>query len=255
MPSERDTGFFVGWAAPPPGLRRFLAVSAAALIAAFALAGYLLAVTADDPGDGAFRFDWGQQTVVGRLDAEPYPVVHVVEAQRYAPGTPVMLSGVGKRGVQERAGPLDGRIVSVRGIALKRGDLDMIQVADADAAFALVEASDLVEPMTAEDLGRWRLTGEICDGKCYSGAMRPGDGLAHRACANLCLIGGVPPVFVSTGPVDGTEFFLMADADGHPVTEAVLAHVATLVDVEGNVERRGRLSVFRIDPSSIRPAQ
>lgn len=97
--------------------------------------------------------------------------------------------------------------------------------------------------------------GEICDGKCYTGAMRPGEGLAHRACANVCLVGGVPPVFVSTDRIDGEEFLLMADADGGPVTDALLDHVATLVEVEGDVERRGDILVFRIDPDSIRPAQ
>jgi len=254
MAEDRDSGFFIGWAPPPPGLRRFLVACGAVLILGFGLAGYLLAVTADDPGDGAFRFDWGEQTIVGRLEALPYPVVHVIEAERYPPGTPVMLSGVGKRGVQDRADPLDGRVVEVRGIALKRGDLDMLQVAGGEAALAPVD--DAVPDAPApQDLGRWRLTGEICDGKCYAGAMRPGEGLAHRACANLCLVGGVPLVFVSTGPVDGAEFFLMADAGGGPVTGAVLDHVATLVEIEGTVERRGGLAVFRIDPDTIRLAR
>lgn len=27
------------------------------------------------------------------------------------------------------------------------------------------------EPAAPVDLGKWRLTGEICDGKCYAGAM------------------------------------------------------------------------------------
>jgi hypothetical protein len=85
--------------------------------------------------------------------------------------------------------------------------------------------------------------------------MRPGEGIAHRACANLCLTGGVPPVFVSTGAVAGERFLMMADAGGGPLTAAALAHTALLVEIEGEVERRGGLLVFRIDPESIRRAR
>ena len=67
--------------------------------------------------------------------------------------------------------------------------------------------------------------------------------------------GGVPPVFVATDEIDGTPFLLMADAEGGPVTDKVLAHTATLIEIEGAVERRGALLVFRIDPESIRLAQ
>ena len=109
--------------------------------------------------------------------------------------------------------------------------------------------------MPVKPLGRWRLTGEICDGKCYAGAMRPGTGLAHKACANLCLIGGVPPVLVTTAPVEGERFLLIAGADGGPVTPALLDHVATLVQVEGDVERRGSLLVLRVAPGTLRLAR
>ena len=61
-------------------------------------------------------------------------------------------------------------------------------------------------------------------------------------------------MFVSTAAVEGEEFFLLADADGGPVTDAVLDHVAILVEVEGEVERRGNLLVFRIDPGSLQVA-
>jgi hypothetical protein len=95
-------------------------------------------------------------------------------------------------------------------------------------------------------LGKWRLSGEICDGKCLSGAMRPGRGLSHRACANLCLIGGVPPVFVSAEPVDGEEFFLMADENGDPLPDQYLDHVAVYISLDGEIERRGNIRVFKV---------
>ena len=101
-------------------------------------------------------------------------------------------------------------------------------------------------------LGRWRLKGEICDGKCLAGAMRPGRGLSHKACANLCLIGGVPPVFVASGQVDGSEFFLLANKDGEPLPDKYLDYVAVYVQLDGDVERRGRMLVFKVDLDSLR---
>ena len=246
--------FFIGWARIPAGLRGFLAACALALVLVFAAAGYLVAATMDDPGSGAFRFDWGQQTLIGRLEIKPYPVLHVMDSERYPAGTTVMLAGVGKRGVVQRSATLDGQVVRASGVMLARGDLAMLQVAGGASDFIVAEGR---QPAARKvlPLGRWRLIGEICDGKCYTGAMRPGRGLAHKACANLCLIGGVPPVFVSSAPVDGDRFLLMADADGGPVTDAILHHVATLVEVEGEVERRGSMLVFRIAPGTLRLAR
>jgi hypothetical protein len=107
----------------------------------------------------------------------------------------------------------------------------------------------------AEDLGRWRLTGEICDGNCLTGAMRPGTGLAHRACANLCILGGLPPVFVATDSIAGSEFFLIGDADGGPLPDEMLDWTALLIAAEGRVERRGGVNVFLIDANTVELAQ
>jgi len=253
--ANRDDGpFFIGWAPPAVPLRRFLVWVAAALIAGFAGFAWLIAATQADPGGGSFRFDWGEQTVTGILEATPYPVLHVLESDRFPPGHTLLLSGEGKRGVQGRADPLDGKVVRVTGVALKRGDIDMIQMAAGGNGISLVDGAAAQAP-APHPLGRWRITGEICDGKCYSGAMRPGTGLAHKACANLCLLGGVPPVFVTTAKVEGEEFLLLADAEGGYVTDEILDHVATLITIAGEIEQHGDLLVFRIDPKTIRLAR
>ena len=92
----------------------------------------------------------------------------------------------------------------------------------------------------AVSLGRWRLAGEICDGKCLAGAMRPGRGLAHKACANLCLIGDIPPVFVSSKPVEGSEFLMVAGPDGGRMPDRAYDLVGQYIELKGEIERRGR---------------
>ena len=97
------------------------------------------------------------------------------------------------------------------------------------------------------------MAGEICDGKCETGAMRPGNGIAHRACAILCLAGGVPPVFVTAAPGGGREL----PAAGRrrmaaPCPPRCAALTALRVVLDGTLERRGDLLVFRADPAGAR---
>ena len=250
MSKKRDDSFFIGWAAPPSPLRWFMLAVAGFLIVLFAFSAYVIAATQADPGGGSFRFDWGRQDVVGVLSLDPYPVIHVTESERFPAGHALLLSGNGKRGVQERAEPLDGQLVQASGVIINRGDIDMLQVRNGEAGLSAAEG-DAATPIATEDLGQWRIAGEICDGKCYTGAMRPGQGLAHRACANFCIIGGVPPIFVSTVPVEGEEFLLLAGPDGGPIPDELMAQAAILLEIEGQVERLGDLLVFQVDPDTI----
>jgi hypothetical protein len=94
-------------------------------------------------------------------------------------------------------------------------------------------------------LGRWRIQGEICDGKCAAGGMRPGTGIGHRACATLCLDGELPAVFVPTRPVAGRAFLLLGDATGGPALPAFRDLIGQRVTLEGEVERLGDMVVFR----------
>lgn len=247
---REDDPFFVGYLSPPVPLRRFLLGAGLASVAAFAGAGALIGATQDDPGDGAFRFDYGRQTVTGVLELNPYPLLRVTQGSEHVKeGHTLMLSAGGKRGLMGRAADLDGKLVTASGVLLARGDLDMLQVRGGKQGLAPAEGE--APTLTREPLGRWRLAGEICDGKCLAGAMRPGRGLAHKACANLCLIGGVPPVFVSTQPVEGSEFLMIAGPDGGPLPASIYDRVGQFVSLEGSIERRGDLLVFSVDPATV----
>ncbi len=244
--SERP--FFVGYLGVPAGLRAWLLAIAAGLVAGFGLAAWIIGVTQADPGTGAFRFDLGRQDVTGVITMEPYPILHVSEGTEAVPaGRSILLSGGGKRGVQGRVG--EGGLFLASGQLLQRGDLDMIQVRGGQNGLAAQEGEG--PEVAEEDLGRWRLAGEMCDGKCLAGAMRPGRGIGHRACANLCVVGGVPPVFVSTRAVEGSEFLLLGGPDGGPLEGDLYDYMALYIEVEGQLLRRGEMLVFLIDPDTI----
>ncbi len=166
-----------------------------------------------------------------------------------------MLSGNGKRGAVEQAAGLDGQIVEANGFRLDRGGLRGMQLRNGKRGLKRAENQDRSMDVEIEPLGRWKLQGEVCDGKCLGGAMKPGTGLSHRACANLCLLGDVAPVFVSAGAIEGSEFLLMTDPDGAAVTKALLDYTAIFVEIEGDVERHGNMLVFKIAPDTIEVMQ
>ena len=256
MSKRENAAFYVGYlnSVPRPLALFLLSFAAIFLGAAIGLA-FSLGASIDDPGNARFVFEEGRQKLVGRLRLDPYPVLHLPAHGDQSPRA-ILLSGPGKRGAGRKVAGLDGELVEIGGAFLRRGNIDMLQMPGRNAVRRLDEneAGSLAgyQPTSARAFGRWRLTGEICDGKCEQGAMRPGRGLAHKACANLCLIGGAPPVFVSSGSVDGESYFLLADSAGGPLPEEVYDLVALVIEVEGEVERRDNLMVFRIDLDTVR---
>lgn len=249
MSDKKENPFFVGYATAPEGLRSFLLGIGIGLVLLMAGVGLGIGATQDDPGIGAFRGDYGRQTVTGVMELTPYPVVRVTQGNDRVPaGHTLMLSAGGKQSLMGRVKDLDGQLVTVSGTILDRGELDMMQVRGGKNGISKAEGE--VPQMDREDLGRWRIAGEICDGKCLAGAMRPGIGIAHKACANLCLIGDIPPVFVSTQPVEGEEFLLVVGQDGTIFPKSSYDLVAWYISVEGNITRHGDLLVFELDPST-----
>ncbi len=243
--------FFIGYLPAPKSLQVFLVVISAALIGAMAGSAFVLGAGQDNPGAGAVRGDYGRQNVTGVIELVPYPLLHVTEGNERLPaGTTLMMTAGGKSGVDERAKPLEGQLAAASGVIIERGDLQMLQLRGGRRG--LNGDGDPMAIPERERLGRWRLAGEICDGKCVAGVMRPGQGLAHKACANMCLLGEVPPVFVSSQPVLGSEYLLITGPDGTRMPREAFGFVAQYVSVEGEIARHGDLLVFAIDPSSLK---
>lgn len=249
-----DKPFFVGYLPVPGALRMFLLSVCVVLIGGLAAAGYLMGAAQDNPGPGAYRFDYGRQTVTGVIEMTPYPILHVTKGNdRIKPGDSFLMTAGGKSGVDDRAMPLNGQLAEVSGVMLERGDIFMLQLRGGRNGMKAAEGQ--APAVEAQPQGRWRLTGEITDGKCQTGAMRPGRGLAHKGCANLCLLGNVPPIFVSTQPVLGQQFLLVTGPDGTRLPPEAYDYVAQYVTAEGEITRRGGLLVWEIDVDTITVTQ
>lgn len=236
----KDPGFFVGYLPNPPvALARLNLACGLALLGLFLALAFALGRGADVAAAG-LAFGGEESVIEGVMERLPYPYV------RMAQGHGVLLAGDGKNGVQAAAAELAGKSVRVTGYMLKRGAMDLL-IVDKVAATPGRSAGE-----TPVALGRWRASGEICDGKCAAGVMHPGSGLAHRACANLCIAGGLPPVLVMAAPLEGAEYLLLAAADGGPAPALAADWTALPVELEGDVERRGDILVMKVEWSQAR---
>jgi hypothetical protein len=126
---------------------------------------------------------------------------------------------------------------------------------DADAVTAAGSLADaLVQRLRARrrtPLGPATLRGEIIDPKCYLGAMKPGGGKTHRACATLCIRGGIPPMLVVRGSDASETFYLLTDPQGGPIVEPLVPYIGEPVRISGEVVQEEDLLIFRVDPASI----
>ena len=246
MPDAPETPFFIGWSNKPAGATlRFVAIVAAALIFGAATLGFEIGAAAPDPGNGDYTFP--EVTLTGVVETKPVPILRLpASAVRAAPHA-VMLSTEGTNGAESVVNGLAGKRVEIRGLLIKRGDIDMLEIDDGGLKPLDAPADALA---AAAPLGRWRITGEICDGKCYAGAMRPGGGLAHKACAGICLVGGVPAIFVSTGPVEGQSFMIIVDAKSGTFIRPFRDLAALRIAIEGEVQRIDDLLIFYADPAT-----
>ncbi len=249
-----STEFYVGYLRTPPRLAAFWKWAAPGVIAATLAAGWFLSRSQNDPGDGVWQD--GLQTFVGRVAAVPYAHIRVASRSPGAGVETILLVSEGKRGGAAAIAGLDGRMARVTGTLLERDGLKLLELSGdavpvADDALSSGREVRPAAPATAS-LGAVTLRGEIIDPKCYSGAMKPGEGKTHKACATLCIAGGIPPMFVSIDEAGRRSYYLLAGRDGGALDERILPFVADPVEVTGELERRDDLQVLRIDPTNIR---
>ncbi|MEO8085165.1 MAG: Rieske 2Fe-2S domain-containing protein, partial [Ardenticatenales bacterium] len=190
--------FYVGYAPrSAPTVRRFVRRRVVALIGGGAC--IAAAVAAALPPNAPSHFFYGEvRTYTGRLDLAPVPMLTIAPL----PGEPdvdprLILVGEGKHGIDRRAlAPLDHRIVRLRGTPAFLGTNGLIEVVGGSVEAADGQVGPPEAARVPSSIAGGTLLGEITEGKCALGVMNPGWGVVHRACASLCLRGGIPPLFI-----------------------------------------------------------
>ncbi len=233
--------FYVGYLAMPPRLKwivRGLVILLLTLIAADA---WLVATMQPAAGNGT----WAEapQEYVGTLTRTPYPMLRVNTANGLK--TYLLVSDE-KRGAEAVLGVTPDGPVKLAGFPIARASIGMIELSANNVA-VVAETAPIDEP-AREVNGRATLEGEIVDSKCWLGVMRPGEGHLHKACASLCIRGGIPPMFVTRGGGSAPSIMLLTQADGSAVPpELIIPYVADPVRITGTIEKRGDLWVLKAD--------
>lgn len=192
---------YVGYRPLPARDRAALMVIIPSLAIALGVLGGAIAGSQRNPGPGAWHAD--VRTFVGSLYTEPYPIL-VVD------GRPHLLVAEGKHGVLARVRELNAATAQVRGTLIERDGRRLIEVAS--TADAIARGSEATKPDLAPAWERAHaaprpisILAEIVDGKCYLGAMKPGNAKGHKACATLCIEGGLPPLVIELKSL-GSQF-------------------------------------------------
>jgi hypothetical protein len=261
-PAAGRDEFFIGWLPPPRVHARFLRP---VIVIVLAVAGGTAATVAflqRDPGAGHWDVD-NPRTFDGIAYTRPYAMIRVPGENPGEPPRTMLLVEDSKFGALPRVdqivqGRAEGRAVRVSGTILHRDGRWMLELADGEEGMRPLtkEEEQGLPPLDwpAPQLLAEQVTlkGEIIDPKCYLGAMKPGGGKTHKACAMLCISGGVPPMLVTRDAGGDETFYLLATAEGGVANEMVLPFVGDLVEVSGRVERHGDLLVFLVPTGGVR---
>ena len=234
---------YVGYLPLPPAHRRTVRVLVPVLVLALIAAAALTAATQRDPGPGVWH-SLSAQDFTGTLIARPYPMLDTDDGV-------YLVVGVGKVGTHDRLREYDGAHVTLSGFLLERDGRKMIELRpEADAVTVLGEPRPAALASTTGDPIERR--GEILDSKCYLGAMKPGDGKAHKACATLCIDGGIPPMLFARAS-DGTpEYYILAGPGMTSAAALVSSYAAEPVTVRGVPFTQGGVRILLIDEYSVR---
>jgi len=264
----RDGEFYVGYRRrAPAALAPFLRGASVLLLVLAAAVAALLASGQKRFGPGEFEYGT-ERELTGVIAERPVPLLVVprpggLSGARLRRDAPAGASGAsryplvlrGKHGAAEAVAGLDGALARAAGTLIYRPGATMLELAPGSPARVPIGAARFGagDPAAgAEDLGRHTLSGEIVDSKCWLGVMKPNRRLPHRACAALCIRGGIPPALVVDLESGGEAMFLLVDGAGGALGERVLDVVAEPVEVDGRVARHGDLLVLAADPAGIR---
>jgi hypothetical protein len=241
--TEQDD-FYVGYLKPARSLKRFVAGVVTVLLLLVLGIAVLIASAQRDPGDAVWELDM-LTSVEGTIRYEPYPVLHPFDRTRKS----LLLISEGKLAAPDGLRANEGAAVRLSGFILRREELYLLELSDEPVVKLTQEAQPVNEARLGE---RVTLRGEVIDPKCYAGAMKPGEGKPHKACAVLCLRGGIPPMFLDeTGGlhllVNGSGDALVGDE-----LEQIVPFVGDRVELGATRARAGEFDQLRVDTGDVR---
>ena len=254
MDRRDDPDFYVGYQKRAPArLARFVRGRVLALYAVVAAVAVVLVFAQGRFAQAFFEFGHAR-SFDGFISEYPYPTLLVrrpAVTTGELPFSRYLLSAFGKHGADSMVAGLDGQRVRLDGTLIHRDGQTMIEI-ESGSIEAIADIAGTPPHAGTSSAGRFELSGEIVDSKCYLGVMKPGHRKPHRACAIRCISGGIPPIFVVRAENGGTMQLLLVGEDDRTLNDEVLPFVADPLRLEGEIVRDGGLLILRTEPASFR---
>jgi hypothetical protein len=242
---RKNNEFFVGYLKAPQSIVSFYKIVVPIFLLIAIAVGVWLSLNQQSAGKGVAELS-NQSTMSGYLTLDPYPVLHHVGEEKRS----VILVDRFKKSANDLLQPYANQWITVSGLPIDRGDWVMLQV-PADAEVQVVSNKMGLE-VSDQYLGEVTFEGEIIDSKCFLGVMKPGGGKVHRACARLCLLGGVPPMLAVKNQQGERLGYLLMNEDGSSASIPLSDKVAVPVRLSGTLLQRGELQYVRLNASNVK---
>ena len=239
--------FFVGYLPIPAGHRGFLRLLVPTIIWGMCALSAFVAWRMTSSGDG----EWNTADIIelrGLVSAEPYPGVLVRRGEQSSEEL-VLLVEEGKLPLRSGLDALAGRLAVARGTILERGGRRMLELLPGEEGLRIDPDTPAASAPPTPQAPRLStvVVGEVVDYKCYLGAMKPGAGVTHRACAALCVQGGIPPALIVPEVNGEASVYLLATEEGARANTLALPFVGGVARVRGLVyDGPGGYQVLRI---------
>ncbi len=240
--SDEATPFYVGYQSHAPHALVAVMRKTVATLTGLAAGVAVLTVWAlPVPGDG--RFEYGSPrrvsgTIVGDTSAPRLKTGHAE----------YLLVGLGKHRAPLEICGSPGSEVDLGGTLIARENRLLLEVSEGRITQPRVDS-----PRPAGiSLGQMELVGEVVDSKCYFGVMNPGEGPLHRACAELCLRGGIPATLVVRDRAGRVAHLLLTDATGTELNRTLRGWTGAPVRITGELWSEGDWLAFRPNLATLR---
>jgi len=246
--------FYVGYLNMPTALKKFFVPIIITLNLFAVFAGYTIANQQKSTDPGIWQTAT-QTRYTGILKMEPYPVLHIKSPNPEENIQSVLLVNQGKYSADIDAQPFVDQLVSVTGYEIKRGGWVMLELGSKDAIQASTDDpatyDQLAKSVITKSLGAIKLSGEIADSKCFLGVMKPGAGAVHKACAEVCLRGGIPAMLLVRADDDKKYGYMLTQSDGSSYSKSLSHLAAEHVQISGNLEQKGNLLYIRVAENGV----
>ncbi len=241
--------FYIGYRkTAPAALARFVRIATFGIVVTTCATAALIGALQQPAGKGKYEFGTTTEFNATILaDPVPHAIVHTEDNALVGDRTALLVAR-GKHGVEEETFADGAKAVRFMGTRIERDDVRMIELADDEKFEAIANVPVQNSSGNPQEIA---LEGELIDTKCYLGVMNPAEGKVHRACAVVCLRGGVPPgLMVRDASGHARVIVLNVRSEGGPDLNPEWA--GRVVRVSGALEDLSGLPILRARTIALR---